>query len=234
MSRKCGISLITYLLFALVALIAMHAFLYLPVNQWVGVGIGGGMLVVSFAVCMIFRERRGVKFRRAQRFIRPAAYLFNALASGIAMSSLYVYLGDTLLLWQSAAVWGASVVLFLLCCLLTNLSFVQKFAFPCMLFWCVLILAGVIVGMCLCSIVVFSLALLLFVLYAMFFATISIGAADFKEHEKNLLYASFGALLVIIIVVLLVISEGEAADGLDAPPSGTLWRKNYNPYVFRQ
>ena len=216
MSRKCGISLITYLLFALVALIAMHAFLYLPVNQWVGVGIGGGMLVVSFAVCMIFRERRGVKFRRAQRFIRPAAYLFNALASGIAMSSLYVYLGDTLLLWQSAAVWGASVVLFLL------------------LFWCVLILAGVIVGMCLCSIVVFSLALLLFVLYAMFFATISIGAADFKEHEKNLLYASFGALLVIIIVVLLVISEGEAADGLDAPPSGTLWRKNYNPYVFRQ
>ncbi len=214
--------------------IAMHAFLYLPVNQWVGVGIGGGMLVVSFAVCMIFRERRGVKFRRAQRFIRPAAYLFNALASGIAMSSLYVYLGSAPALWQSAAVWGASVVLFLLYCLLTNLSFVQKFAFPCMLVWCILIYAGVIVCMCLVSGVLFSLAALLCIPFTAFFITLSVDVADAAEHLKNMLYASFGALLVIIIVVLLVISEGEAADGLDAPPSGTLWRKNYNPYVFRQ
>lgn len=236
MSRKCGISLVTYLLFTLVALIAMHAFLYLPVNQWVGVGVGGGMLVVSLIVCFIFREKKKKTKRgkKVSRIVRPAAYIFNALASGFAMSSLFVYLGQSPTLWQSAAVWGALALYFALYCLCTNIPFFQKFSFPCMLVWCLLAYAGVIVGICLVSECVFSLAALLCIPFTAFFVSLSADVADAIEHLKNILYASFGALFVVIIAVLLVLSEGEIADGLDAPSGGTLWRKNYNPYLFRQ
>ena len=100
-----------------------------------------------------------------------------------------------------------------------------------MILFALLLLAGVVVGFCLSSVVVFSLAIMMLIVFFGFFITLSTPASWQGEHAKHITVATYSLLLVVIVVVLLVISEGEAADGLDFGTGGGRKMKR-NPYVF--
>ena len=159
MTKKCLISFITYILLSAVCLISMHLMLLTDVNKYVGVGIGGGILAISFVLYMKFRENQ-----KLRGWI--LLFLFaSAIGSGLAISSLYVYLGSAPSIIYSFCVWGAYVILFLAYCLFVNIPLFKRFPRICMLIYGLLVLAGGIIGIILSSKITFSLALIIFILF---------------------------------------------------------------------
>lgn len=225
MSNKCFYTFILYCGFTALAVIAMHLFLLLPVNQWAGL-ITGFVLFCTMGVLAIgFSKKRIISY-----FVCAG----NALASGIALSSFYVWLEDTPLPWQSAAIWGISAVYFAAFCFLTNLRFVQDFSSLCTLIYLLPPLAGGIVGVCLSSVTVFSLALFFLVPLTAYLIALSTNAKNLRAHMKNAAYASFGALLALLILVFFCIGDSSgSSEGSGSGDFGGFFSRNRrNPYEF--
>lgn len=206
-------------------LITMHLMLLADVDKYVGVGVGGGIMVanviLSFAV-------KSVK-------IKPFVLALNAIACGFAISSLYVHLGYVPQIWQSAAIWATFTALFVMYCLIVNIEAIKYHPVISLIVYLLLVLVPVIICAALIDKFPFSLALLAFVPFAAFLITTAMRAKDVKAHLFNITCTSFAALVIVIIIVLVVISEGEIADGLDFPIGGdgsTLKKKRVNPYDF--
>ena len=229
MKKKCLISFFTYTLFSAVCLISMHLMLLIDVNKYVGVGIGSGILAISFVLYMIFRKNC-----KLRGWI--LLFLFaSAIGSGLAISSLYVYLGAVPSIIYSFCVWGAYVILFLAYCLFANIPLFKRFPRICMFVYGLLAFAGGIIGIVLSSKIIFSLALMIFILFISYLATIVAHSNNLIEHTKKLALASFIGLFIIVIVVLIVISEGDSLDALDVyPGSGSHKKSKTNPYDFSQ
>lgn len=225
MTKKCLISFLIYVAFFAIMLISMHLMLLADVNKYVGVGVGGGIMAV--AVILSFAVKSGK--------IKPFVLALNAIACGIAISSLYIYLGRAPQIWQSAVICAALTALFAVYCLIVNIKAIKYHPIISFIVYLSLVLVSAVVGACLSDIVPFSLALMAFVPFASFLITTALRAKDVKTHIYNITCTSFAALVIVIIVVLIVISEGEIADGLDFPiggDGGSLKKKRVNPYDF--
>lgn len=225
MTKKCLISFLICTVFSAIMLISMHLMLLVDVNKYVGLGVGAGIMVV--AVIVSFAVKSGK--------IKPFVLLLNAIACGLAISSLYVHLGYVPQIWQSAAIWAAFSSLFVMYCLITNIEAIKFHPVISLIVYLLLIIVPLIICAALSDSFPFSLALLAFVPFGAFLITTALRAKDVKEHIYNITCTSFVALIIIIIVVLIVISEGEIADGLDFPiggDGGSLKRKKVNPYDF--
>ena len=225
MTKKCLRSFIVYVLLSAICLGSMHLMLLFQVNKYVGVSVGGGMLALSLVLFIIFYKKK----------IRNVSYciLFvNAIGCGFAISSLYVYLGSAPRVFYTACIWGTYVVLFLAYCLLAHTSLFKRFPRICLAVYGLIILVAGIVGIILSSTIVFSLALMMFILFIAFLATIIVPSANISEHNNILALVSFVGLFIIIIVVIIVISEGDGLDGLDFTPSDKVKGRSKNPYDF--
>lgn len=234
MTRKSLISFITYIIFSAICLVSMHLMLLADVNKYVGVGVGAGILVLFLIIYAIYSNYSTVH--------RPilAALLFlpaSAIGCGLAISSLYVYLGAAPEILYSFCIWSAYTVLFLVYCLLGKISFFQSYPRICLAAYGLLVLAGGIIGICLSSKVIFSLALMMFILFIAYLATILAQSKNYGEHNNILVLVSFIGLLLVVIVVLIVISKGEGLDGVDGggvgPNSGDYKHTKRNPYDFK-
>lgn len=227
MTKKCLISFIIYSILSMICLVSMHLMLLADVNKYVGVGIGGGILIISFALYMIFHKHK--KFGAWYVLF----YLASAIGGGLAISSLYVYLGIEPKVLHSICVWVAYVILFLIYCLLTNITLFKRFPRICLTIYGLIVLAGGIVGMIYLSPMIFSLALMLFILFMSYLATLLTRSSNCNEHIHNLTLISFTGLLIIVIVVLIVISQGEGMDGFDISSGNGKYRNLHkNPYDF--
>lgn len=228
MTKKCLISFITYILFSAICLTSMHLMLLVDVNKYVGVGVGAGILIVAFALYIIFHKKRNF---RSWVPLFPCA---SAIGCGLAISSLYVYLGTSPTILYSFCIWGAYVILFLSYCLLVNIPFFKRFPRICLTIYGLLILVGGIVGIILSSKIVFSLALMLFILFIFHLATILVHSRNYSEHFNVLALVSFGELFIVVIVVLIILSEGDGLDSIDFQSGGgAAYRDSKgNPYDF--
>lgn len=234
MTKKCLWSAISFLVFTAVCLFFMHLMLLLPVNKWVGVSVGSAILIFNFIIYLVY-FRHGSKEKGTPLSLTEAvlSMLINAVGCGIAISSLYVYLGTSPAVWQSICVWGALCLLFFLYCFLTKIPLLKQFPRISLLIFGGIVLSGGIVGICLSSLTVFSLALMLLVLFYVFLLTIVIEAKNSREHCQHLTIGSFIVLFAVVVVVLIIISEGEAAEGLGDVGAGFTKPKNKkNPYEF--
>ena len=205
-------------------LISMHLILLADVNKYVGVGIGGGILLLNGIFAFIFKKK----------IIQLYVLVVNAVGCGLAISSLYVHCGYTPQIWQSAAIWAAFSVLFVIYCLIVNVETIKYHPVISLIVYILLLLVPLIICAALLNNFPFSLALLAFVPFASFLITTALRAKNVKEHLFNIACSSFVALVIVIIVVLIVISEGEIADGLDFPIGGDggSLKKKHNPYDF--
>ena len=204
-TKKCALALGGFALTMLIGLIFMHLMSLFHVSKWVGVGCGGGIFVVMLIFTVIYRKNKVLRY-----IVIPV----NAVGDGLAISSLYVYLGGYPAVWESAAVFGGLCLLLLLYFLLTNIPFFRNHFIISMIAYLVIILAGLITGAVLTKSNAFYLALLGMIPFIAFFITTAARAVDISEHVKNMAYCSFAALIIIIIVVLAILSQGEGLDGL--------------------
>lgn len=225
-TKKCALSLGGFALTMLLCLITMHVMSLFSISKWVGVGCGGGIFVIMLVITIIYRKEKYLPF-----IIIPV----NAIGDGLAVSSLYVYLGAYPAVWESAAVFGGLCILLFLYCLLTNIPFFRNHFIISMIAYLAVILAALITCAVLLDSKIFPLALLGLIPFTAFFITTVAKAADAFEHIKNMAYCSFAALIIIIIVVLAIISQGEGLDGLGSGIDGDVVKgakPKRNPYDF--
>lgn len=224
MTKKCLISFLICVAFSAIMLVSMHLMLLADVNKYVGVGVGGGILLLNGILAFIFRKK----------FINIYILFANAVGCGLAISSLYIYLGYVPQIWQSAAILAVFSAVFVIYCLIVNVEAIKYHPVISLITYLLLLLVPLIICAAVINNFPFSLALLAFVPFASFLITTAMRAKDVKAHLFNITCTSFVALVIVIIVVLIVISEGEIADGLDFPiggGGGTL-KKKHNPYDF--
>lgn len=225
-NRKPFISIVGFAFTLFLWFAAMHVMQLFNLNYWIGVTIGAVALVFMLIIFIIRRKNLTLP-------LTLSAILINAIASGIALSSMYEYLGAHPTLWQSSAVFAALVALFGLYCLLTTLTLFQKHYVICEITLVILAVAAVILGMIFSDLSTFSLAAVGLIPFIAFIVAMTLRSQDFTGHAKNIACCSFAVLAIVIFVVLTVLTQGEAVDGL-APdgPSGKKKNEIKNVYDY--
>ena len=74
---------------------------------------------------------------------------------------------------------------------------------------------------------------MMFVLFMSYLATILARSCNYSEHHKSLAWASFIGLFLVVIIVFIVISDGNGLDGIDDFGTGDNYRDpKKNTYEF--
>lgn len=206
LNKKCLISLGGLAITLILGFSAMHVMQLFYLDHWVGVSIGISLLVFMLIMFIILRKSITMP-------LTLTAIPLNAIASGIALSSMYEYLGDYPAIWQSCAVFAALVILFMLYGLLTNLSFFQNHYVICEIALVILAATSVVLGMIFSDLITFSLAAISLIPFIAMLVTMTMRSSDVVEHIKNIACCSFAVLAIVIIAVLTVITQGDGLDG---------------------
>lgn len=208
-SKKCLISLAGFAITLLLTFAAMHVMQLFNFTYVIGVSVGAGILIFMLIMLIVLRKNLTLS-------LTLPTILINALACGIALSSMYEYLGAYPALWQSCAVFAALIALFGLYCLLTGLTFFQSHYVICEIALVVLAAASIILGMIFSDLTAFSLAATGFIPFIASLIAMTMRSHNFTEHVKNIACCSFAVLALVIFVVLAVITQGDGLDGLSA------------------
>lgn len=224
-TKKCAVTLGGFALTLLICFITMHVMSLFTLSKWVGVGTGGGVFLIMLAFALIFRKNNLLPF-----FIIP----INAVGDGLALSSLYVHLGAYPAIWETAVVFVGLCFMLTLYCLLTNIPFFRNHFIISMLLYFCIILTALITCAVLVKSRIFPLALMGMIPFTAFFISLATKAENTFNHVRHLSTCSFAALIVIIFVVLIIISQGQALDGAggDIGGFGDGKKPKRNPYDF--
>lgn len=229
-TKKCALTLGGFALTTFLFFISLHATSLFKTSKWVGVGVAGGVFVIMLIFTLIFRKNAVVPF-----LVIP----INALADGLAASSLFTYLGTYPQIRHTAILFAAVNAAFFCFCLLAKTTFFKEHFVISILCFCVATIAALITATLVNDTVKFYPAIIwlawlsLIPLFSFIISTAIYAESAFKQI-KNICYASFAALILIIIVVIAVLSQGEAldglGDGLDGGVTGSQRRRN--PFEF--
>ena len=224
-TKKCALSLGGFALTMLICFAVMHLMSLFTLSKWVGVSVAIGVFAVMLIVAIVCRKNKYVPF-----IIIP----LNAIGDGLALSSLYVYLGSYPAIWETAIVFGGLCFMLFSYCLLTNIPFFRNHFIISMLIYFFIILAALITCAVLIHSKIFPLALMGMIPFTAFFISLATKAENSLTHVGHLSTCSFAALIVIIIVVLLIISQGDGLDGAsgDIGGFGKGRKPKCNPYDF--
>lgn len=207
--------LVHFAIFAAVAaltLTVLHLALLCNLNKWAYVGTAIGIEALSISLLVVLWKRG------------PQLWLavLNALATGIAIAGLYVHLGVTLPVWQSALIFGAAVCLYFIFGAINSIPAAARHPNISVLTFLILTASAIVV----CGIVTRDFAFALSAFVWLYLASYSISLI-FPSKGGPLLrypvYASFAAAALAIFAVLVVVSEGDALDAIT--PTGSLSRK---------
>lgn len=180
---------------------------FFTVSKWVGVGVGGGMFVLSGILFLILRK----KHKRIAEF---GAITVNAIATGIAVSSLFVYLGEFPPVWQIILATVGVIALFAFFSALTKLEFIGNHPIISLIVFIAVLLTLEILGAIYITGGAFYYALILIIPFGAFSGAVIASAVNTEELFTHIAYVSFTALIIVIFAVLVVISEGDALDGI--------------------
>lgn len=222
-SNKRVITLFLCIAQTALTFIGLTAFGYFNFNKWVGVGVGGGIMLLCLIIALILKKKAYLP-----------VMLFNSLAVGIAISSLYTHLGSFPPTPHTALAAAGNALLFGLYCILSRTKLLKSHPIICGLVFLALVLGLEITGAVLISPKVFGFALFLFLNLASHVIALSSVAENPDDLIKKLAVASFAVLALTIFIVIVIISEGDGLDGLgdalvpDAAPS----KKKKDPFSF--
>lgn len=229
MYPKTMISTGMFALYLVLAFLSCGTMLLIPhVNPYVGVGVGAGICIALTVLTAVGSAR---EWRHA--FVPIAAG--NGIGSGIALSSLFVFLGHAPAVTDYFIAFALLLAAFLLYCLLTYLPFVRRYPVPCMIVYAVLACAGYIVLVCLAYSCAFLITAIFLLPFIGFFVSIARRAEFPARQLEHVAGASCFSVAVVVILVLLIISQGEASDGMsDILPTDIYGggKRKYNPYDF--
>ncbi len=209
----------------------VHIMELLTTNKWVGVSTAIPMFLVMFIALLII-SKMIKKFAKAARFI---ALTVNAIADGLAISSLFMHLGKFPAVWQSVLSAAGLIGLFALYLAITYIPFTRKHYIISMVLYALAVVGGVATWCALATQATKAMSLLT-ILYLIIFIAFFIPLADnahcAEEHIATVSYFSFAGLMIAIIV-LVIISDGSdlPLDGLACVDSVGSSKKR-NPYAY--
>lgn len=233
-TKKCAVSFVTFALSLLIMFAGVLFMSLFTVSKWVGVSVGGTALCLLLTLYFALRK----KHRSIQYWVIPLA----ALATGVTVSSVFVLnrppVTTSLVVyaayppvWQVAVLFGALIALFYLYCLCTNLSFCRVHFRISLWVYAIALFATAVLLFVFLKSPIYLLAVFGLIPTIAFLISLSIDAYNTDEHMQTLVYCAFGILIVAIIVVLLILSEGDV-DGLDGSGTTAAASKRHNPYAY--
>lgn len=220
-NKKKLLSLSAFAMTLSLCLVSMHIMSLFTIPYWLGVTIALGIFCIMLILLIALRKNK---------IMHCLVIPVNAIASGIALSSMYVYLESFPLVWQSACVFAALIVAFAVYCLLANIPFFNNHYVVCIAIYLLLLITAAALGMVFSDIIPFSLAMVELIPVISYLISLVLPSKDGTDHIKNLAYCSFAAFIFVIFAVLAVITQGDALDSL--VPTGSDKNKNKNPYGF--
>lgn len=212
-TKKCLVSFIICGISLLLAFAAVHFMSLFTVSKWLGVTVGGSALCISLVLYFVLRKKLRVL---------PYCIIFIAsIATGITISSLFVYVGGYPSIRQTAVLYACFMAAFLLYCLLMYLPFCRKHCVIALWLYAIALFVTGILLLVFLKWKIFILALIGLITLIAFLISLPLDAYDEKDHVHHLVYCSFGFLIITIVVVLIVLSQGEGLDGFDFGGGGS-------------
>lgn len=231
MNKKSLLSLLLFAASTVVSFATVHIMGLLTTNKWVGVSTAIPMFIVMFIVLLIVSKM-------IEKFAKPARYIalaVNAIADGMAISSLFMHLGNFPEVWQTVLSAAGLIGLFALYLVITYIPFTRKHYIISMTIYA-LIVIGAISAWCGTATQSTKAMSLLTILYMIVFIAFFIPLADnahcAEEHIKTVSYFSFAGLIIAIIVLVIMSDGGDLPlDGLACVDSVGSSKKR-NPYAY--
>ncbi|MDE7107325.1 MAG: hypothetical protein K2O39_03295 [Clostridiales bacterium] len=203
----------------------------LTTNKWVGVSTAIPMFIVMFIVLLII-SKMIEKFAKPARFITLAV---NAIANGLAISSLFMHLGRFPAIWQTVLSAAGLIGLFALYLVITYIPFTRKHYIISMTAYA-LIIIGAISAWCgtatQATKAMSLLTILSLIIFIAFFIPLADNAYCAEKHIETVTYFSFAGLIIAIIVLVIMSDGGDLPlDGLACVDSVGSSKKR-NPYAY--
>lgn len=186
----------------LCAFVAISVMSLFKIEYWIGLSAGVAILITSALLSVLVKAK-----------FYPLAIFLNGIASGFAISSLFTFLGAFPPVWQLALSCLGAAALFAAFCLLCKIRFIKKHHLFFICLYALIVLGVEIV----CAIFVEPLIFYFSMFMILPVVSYSIVHNENVEGEKRLkhfMFASFSFLIVAVIVVLAVITEGDGLDSL--------------------
>lgn len=197
-----------------ISLVIMHLALLLNCNKWVFIGTAIGIEIISVTLLIVLRKRK------------PQIWLplINALATGLALAGFYSHLALTPVIWQSFAIFGAAIAAYFLYGAFLAIPAAGRHQNLTVIIYLLITAAAIIVGGIITRDMVFALSAFIWLYVASY--SLSYIFPQERDHPlKYPVYASFAAAALIIFAVLVVVTEGDALNGL-APDAPSRKKKN--------
>lgn len=222
-TKKCLVSFVAFATTLLLSLAFVCVMSLFSVSKWIGVSVGAGIFFIMLVTTLIFFKHKIVYY---------ISIIINSVASGITMSSLFVHSGEYPSILHVVIIFISFCALFYLYCVLARIPFVTRHYIIFMILYCSLIIAGGSVVGIFCGKTILFTIIVSFIQFLSYYITLGVHAKNFEKNIRNCAFASFSALIVVIIVVLFIISKGEFLDGFAPDVETPNNRKNRNPYKY--
>ena len=185
-------------------------------NKWIGLIIGVSFMMVSIIV---------YQFGEKHQWVYLVSFILNMIGVGLSITAYYVLKVYSLSLKDFMVAIGVSMSLLIGFALFSKIKFVKEHH--------KLFLAMIIAFSFIASLILWLdsdqfTGLSFYFLNIIYFFMIGIVQlnASFSELTKEVAWISFGAFILISIIVLIILSEGEALTGMDGiSPTGSSKRK---------
>ncbi|RJP57561.1 MAG: hypothetical protein C4543_09695 [Ignavibacteriales bacterium] len=188
-------------------------------NQWLGLIIGVGFMIVGIIIYQ-FGKRHGLFYL--------LSFISNMMGVGLSITAYYVFKEYSLAFEDFMF---AIIVSLLMLSGFLALTFMERVKKHIKWMTAIIIIVSLIVSLILwLSVDEFSGLSFYYLNIIYFFMVGMISVTDsLKDLSKEMAWVSLGAFLLISIIVLIVLSEGEALsgmDGIDITPSGKKKKAN--------
>ena len=232
MNKKSLLSLGIFGATTILSFVTVHIMQLICTNKWIGVSVALSLFAVMGIMLAVATNKK--KLKKHIKAVRYVVLTVNAIADGLAISSLFTYLGYFPQVWQSVLVAVVLIGLFTLYLAITYIPFAQRHYIISMTIY-VLLIIGLCIAWCVganqTTRAASFLAILYMLVFIAFFTTLAIGAYDKKEHIKKITYVSFVGIVVAIIVLAIISESGDLPlDGISG--GANKYNTRHNPYKY--
>lgn len=208
MTKKLFISFGFCVGLSLLSLCVFHLTLLLGLNKWIYLSVSAVLAVTCAVLAFVLKSR-----------FKICIFPVNAIAMGLAISALYAHLGIIPPVWQSAAIFGCASAFCLFFILILSLPVINRRPVTVWAIFALFMGAGIIAGGVVTENFAFALSAFVYADLAGFTLAAVLPSKDKDDFLKKLVIASCALVFMAVIIVLIVLSEGEFLNAIapDAP-----------------
>jgi hypothetical protein len=174
-------------------------------NEWIGLIIGVALMIIGILIYQLGNKNQ---------FFYQLTFIINMIAIGLSITTYYVFKAYSLTPKDFLVAILVSIGVLVLFSLLSRIKWVKEHH---KIFLAIFIASSFAISLTLWISSDLFTGLSFYFLNVIYFFMIGIVSSpeSFKEISKEMAWISFGAFILISIIVLIILSEGEALSGVD-------------------